>query len=148
MALIEEIDQNEEQASTSKAQAKMTDEERAALAEKMDKELDEFIDSLEKRQYTEGWPEDRWEEVNHQILSQISSNKHFSRTHFNWIGNDEASIFHERAAKARRCTTSDAGRHSTIEIWSIRKYARRFSNNVQRRWQLRHEEQEVSHGHL
>lgn len=45
-----------------KLNEKMTDEERIALAAKLDKELDEFIDSLEKRRYTEGWPEDRWEE--------------------------------------------------------------------------------------
>lgn len=66
MALIEEIDGDEEQQNAEKLKSKqnMTDEERAALAEQMDKELDDFIDSLEKRGYTEGWPEDRWEEVN------------------------------------------------------------------------------------
>lgn len=65
MALIEEIDRDDEQQaeSSKKPKPNMTDEERAALAEKMDKELDDFIDSLEKRGYTEGWPEDRWEEV-------------------------------------------------------------------------------------
>lgn len=41
----------------------MTDEERLALAEKLDKDLDDFIDGLERKRYTEGWPEDRWEEV-------------------------------------------------------------------------------------
>ncbi|CAD7089394.1 unnamed protein product [Hermetia illucens] len=40
----------------------MTDAERLELAAKLDRELDEFINSLEKRQYTEGWPEDRWQE--------------------------------------------------------------------------------------
>ncbi|CAK1543449.1 unnamed protein product [Leptosia nina] len=44
------------------AKASMTDEERLALCEKLDKELDEFIDGLEKKRYTDGWPEDRWEE--------------------------------------------------------------------------------------
>lgn len=64
MALIEEIDNDGASSDAEKKlQPKMTDEERTALAEKMDKELDEFIDSLEKRGYTEGWPEDRWEEV-------------------------------------------------------------------------------------
>lgn len=66
MALIEEIDNNDGASSsnaTKKVKPKMTDEERTALAEKMDKELDDFINSLEKRGYTEGWPEDRWEEV-------------------------------------------------------------------------------------
>lgn len=43
--------------------SQMTDEERLALAEKLDKDLDEFISGLEKKRYTEGWPEDRWEEV-------------------------------------------------------------------------------------
>lgn len=43
--------------------SKMSDVERLALAEKLDKDLDEFIDGLEKKRYTEGWPEDRWEEV-------------------------------------------------------------------------------------
>lgn len=41
----------------------MTHEERLALAAKLDKELDEFIDGLEKKRYTEGWPEDKWQEV-------------------------------------------------------------------------------------
>ncbi|VVC98933.1 unnamed protein product [Leptidea sinapis] len=40
----------------------MTDAERLALCQKLDKELDDFIDGLEKKRYTEGWPEDRWEE--------------------------------------------------------------------------------------
>ncbi|KAK5647150.1 hypothetical protein RI129_002042 [Pyrocoelia pectoralis] len=40
----------------------MTNEERLSLAAKLDKELDDFIDGLQKRPYTEGWPEDRWQE--------------------------------------------------------------------------------------
>ncbi|XP_058464344.1 DNA polymerase interacting tetratricopeptide repeat-containing, protein of 47 kDa isoform X1 [Malaya genurostris] len=40
----------------------MSDEERLQLATKLDNELDQFINSLEKRRYTEGWPEDRWEQ--------------------------------------------------------------------------------------
>lgn len=40
-----------------------TDEERLALAAKLDEELDAYIDSLEKKRYEEGWPEDRWQEV-------------------------------------------------------------------------------------
>ncbi|XP_034255905.1 DNA polymerase interacting tetratricopeptide repeat-containing, protein of 47 kDa [Thrips palmi] len=32
------------------------------LAAKLDAELDEFIGGLERKAYTEGWPEDRWEE--------------------------------------------------------------------------------------
>lgn len=41
----------------------LTDEERLALAAKLDADLDVFIDSLEKKRYTEGWPADRWEQV-------------------------------------------------------------------------------------
>uniref|UniRef100_A0A182J5L0 Cns1/TTC4 wheel domain-containing protein n=1 Tax=Anopheles atroparvus TaxID=41427 RepID=A0A182J5L0_ANOAO len=40
----------------------LTDQERLELAAKLDKDLDAFISSLEKKRYTEGWPEDRWEE--------------------------------------------------------------------------------------
>ncbi|XP_063709795.1 DNA polymerase interacting tetratricopeptide repeat-containing, protein of 47 kDa [Culicoides brevitarsis] len=40
----------------------MTDEERLELAAKLDRELDEFIAGLEKRRYTDGWPEDKWQE--------------------------------------------------------------------------------------
>ncbi|XP_078041559.1 DNA polymerase interacting tpr containing protein of 47kD [Augochlora pura] len=39
-----------------------TDEERLELAAKLDAELDEYINNLEKKSYTEGWPEDRWQE--------------------------------------------------------------------------------------
>ncbi|XP_051163545.1 DNA polymerase interacting tetratricopeptide repeat-containing, protein of 47 kDa [Leptopilina boulardi] len=39
-----------------------TDAERLELAEKLDAELDDYINSLEKKTYTEGWPEDRWQE--------------------------------------------------------------------------------------
>lgn len=41
----------------------MTDEEREKLAAKLDKDLDDFIGGLEKRSYSEGWPEDKWQEV-------------------------------------------------------------------------------------
>ncbi|CAG5055045.1 unnamed protein product [Parnassius apollo] len=40
----------------------MTDAERLELCQKLDQELDDFINSLESKRYTEGWPEDRWEE--------------------------------------------------------------------------------------
>lgn len=50
---------SEDSATPSKA---MSHEERLELAAKLDDELDDFINGLEKRQYTEGWPEDRWEE--------------------------------------------------------------------------------------
>ncbi|CAD1478675.1 unnamed protein product, partial [Heterotrigona itama] len=39
-----------------------TDEERLELASKLDAELDEYVSNLEKKSYTEGWPENRWEE--------------------------------------------------------------------------------------
>lgn len=41
---------------------KWTDEERIELAGKLDNDLDDFINNLEKKSYTEGWPEDRWQE--------------------------------------------------------------------------------------
>lgn len=41
---------------------KWSEEERLALASKLDAELDEYINNLERKSYTEGWPEDRWEE--------------------------------------------------------------------------------------
>lgn len=40
----------------------MTPEERLELCEKLDKDLDDFIDGLERKRYEDGWPEDRWEE--------------------------------------------------------------------------------------
>lgn len=45
------------------AKQPMTDEERLKLAKKLDDELDEYINSLPKTKYEDGWPEDRWEEV-------------------------------------------------------------------------------------
>lgn len=39
----------------------MTDEERLALCKKLDQELDDFIDGLEKKTYTDGWTEENWE---------------------------------------------------------------------------------------
>lgn len=48
--------------------APISDEERLALAAKLDDDLDEFINSLEKKKYTEGWNEETWKEVRkHQI---------------------------------------------------------------------------------
>lgn len=41
----------------------MTDEERLELAARLDADLENFIDGLEKKRYEDGWPEDRWEEV-------------------------------------------------------------------------------------
>ncbi|XP_046752518.1 DNA polymerase interacting tetratricopeptide repeat-containing, protein of 47 kDa isoform X1 [Diprion similis] len=38
-----------------------TEAERLELAAKLDAELDDYINNLERKQYTEGWPEDRWE---------------------------------------------------------------------------------------
>lgn len=49
----------------------MTHEERLALAAKLDKELDDFIAGLEKKRYTEGWPEDRWQEVSFYLIKSL-----------------------------------------------------------------------------
>jgi len=51
------------QSSTMETKAKISDEERIKLAEKLDKELDDFIGSLKKTQYKDGWNEDNWQEV-------------------------------------------------------------------------------------
>lgn len=98
MALIEEIDDADGGETSKKPQSKMTEEERAELADKLDKQLDDFIDSLEKRGYTEGWPEDRWEEVNH-IHTHIYHKSQVSTLN---LGNGKTSIFYERIPKTRR----------------------------------------------
>lgn len=41
----------------------MTDEEREKLASVLDKDLDNFIDSLQKTPYKDGWKEETWREV-------------------------------------------------------------------------------------
>ncbi|XP_049291961.1 DNA polymerase interacting tetratricopeptide repeat-containing, protein of 47 kDa [Anopheles funestus] len=52
----------------------LTEQERLELATQLDKDLDAFINSLEKKRYTEGWPEDRWEEemAKHPFFMQKS----------------------------------------------------------------------------
>jgi hypothetical protein len=57
--------------SVNKGKMPMSDEERKNLAEKLDEELDVFIGGLEKRSYTEGWPEDRWQEVRFHTTIRI-----------------------------------------------------------------------------
>lgn len=57
--------ENTEDLAAAPNDVKMTPEE---LAAKLDADLDAFIDSLEKKAYTEGWPEDRWQEVIHNML--------------------------------------------------------------------------------
>lgn len=69
----------------------MTDEERLALAAKLDADLDVFIDSLEKKRYTEGWPEDRWEQVR---VNKLKFNSHVTFV-FLISGNGKTSLFHE-----------------------------------------------------
>lgn len=41
----------------------MTDEERAELASRLDEDLDNFIDNLQKTPYKDGWKEETWREV-------------------------------------------------------------------------------------
>lgn len=52
-----------EETSTPVHKTPMTEEERIQLAAKLDSELEVFMSGLEKQRYTEGWPEDRWQEV-------------------------------------------------------------------------------------
>jgi hypothetical protein len=47
----------------------ISDEERIKLADKLDRELDEFIGSLERKPYKDGWNEDNWQEVGIEIIS-------------------------------------------------------------------------------
>lgn len=46
----------------------MTEEERQALAAKLDADLDNFINSLEKKRYTDGWTPETWEKVSHILF--------------------------------------------------------------------------------
>lgn len=59
------MEENVQQTSEENAAKKpsMTPEERIELCARLDSELDEYISGLERKSYTEGWPEDRWEEV-------------------------------------------------------------------------------------
>ena len=57
--MSEQIEEIEEVATVQK---EWTEQERLELAAKLDAELDDFINGLEKKRYTEGWPEDRWQE--------------------------------------------------------------------------------------
>jgi hypothetical protein len=41
----------------------MTDEERAKLAIRLDEDLDNFIDNLQRTPYKDGWKEETWREV-------------------------------------------------------------------------------------
>lgn len=75
MALIEEVEENQPHT----VKKLMTDEERLALANKLDGELDDFIEGLERRGYTEGWPEDRWEEVSETKKKRLF---HFNQKQF------------------------------------------------------------------
>jgi hypothetical protein len=59
------MEENVQQISDDNAVKKppMSQEERMELCAKLDSELDDYISGLERKSYTEGWPEDRWEEV-------------------------------------------------------------------------------------
>lgn len=52
----------------------ITQEERLALAAKLDADLDAFINSLEKKRYTDGWTPDNWEKVRFVIENTSRSN--------------------------------------------------------------------------
>lgn len=57
----------------------MTDEERLALAAKLDADLDTFIDSLEKKRYTDGWTPETWEKVGHILFMPDWFSSSFAR---------------------------------------------------------------------
>lgn len=46
----------------------MTDEERLALAAKLDADLDDFIAGLEKKRYTDGWTPETFEKVRSRFV--------------------------------------------------------------------------------
>ena len=105
MAKIEELTEEEqpvknapmtdaERAALADRKGPMTDAERLELAAKLDDDLDAFIDSLEKRQYTEAWPQDRWEEVSSTRLRRLTEIMSGNR-----LGNGQASVLHETTAK-------------------------------------------------
>lgn len=41
----------------------VTDEEREQLARRLDEDLDDFINNLQKTPYKDGWKEETWREV-------------------------------------------------------------------------------------
>lgn len=48
---------------TNETQKKVwTEAERLELAAQLDQQLDDYIDNLDKKSYSDGWPEDRWQE--------------------------------------------------------------------------------------
>lgn len=63
----------------------ITDEERQALAAKLDADLDAFINSLEKKKYTDGWKPEEFEKVkidfceSHVENFKVNTESHFRR---------------------------------------------------------------------
>lgn len=47
----------------SKNKQSMNEEERLKLAAKLDNDLDDFINSLERKPYTDGWSPETWQKV-------------------------------------------------------------------------------------
>lgn len=90
------------------------------LAAKLDAELDEFINGLEKKAYTEGWPEDRWEEVNSMnfVKMKHAPNEFLGKLAplYLSVGNGETSVLHDQGSRTRRGAFSFNGRNPTIEI--------------------------------
>lgn len=41
--------------------------EEKSLAEKLDEDIDQFMEGLPKRPYRDGWPEEKWQEVSNTI---------------------------------------------------------------------------------
>ena len=49
---------------------KLTDEKRLQLAAKLDSDLDDFINSLEKKRYTDGWKPEEFEKVSEENVTR------------------------------------------------------------------------------
>lgn len=59
----------------------MSDEERIALCQKLDEQLDDFINSMERKQYTDGWTEDNWEVISLHVFQSQQVSDYFKTPH-------------------------------------------------------------------
>ena len=59
---MSETNQNDTQKEEKETKKTWTEAERLELAAKLDKDLEDYIDNLDKKSYSDGWAEDRWQE--------------------------------------------------------------------------------------
>lgn len=53
---------------SARAHKLMSDEERAKIVRQATEDTNKFLDSLPRKQYKDGWAEDKWEEVRRKII--------------------------------------------------------------------------------